>query len=936
MRYLMKWIFIGFISLLSHLSVASELNFFEKKIRPILVNECYKCHSEGKKIKGSLRLDWKGGWLSGGDSGQAIIPGQAGKSLLIQAIRHLDSDLAMPPKKKLSSQQIKDLEKWVADGAYDPRTSDKISNNDKRLNIEAARRYWSFQPIKDYPTPKVKNKNWSKNSIDKFTLAEHEKRKLIHSDDADDITLLRRIYYNLTGLPPQDREIQKFLERVSVDRDNTITSTIDELLSRDDFGIRWGRHWLDIARYADSTGGGRTLLLNEAWRYRDYVIKSLNNDKPYDLFIKEQIAGDLLESSNPEQREERLISTAFLLLGPTNYELQDKTILEMDIIDEQLDTIGKSFMGLTLGCARCHDHKFDPITTEDYYGLAGILKSTKSVIHSNVSTWNKRSLPLSKKQEENAKIIRTKIQKIQNEIKTLKLELPNTKNLSKKSKNLLGLIIDNEKAVKKGNWIKSTAVKGFIDENYIHDDSMDKGNKTVTYNIKAPDTGRYEIRASYTHGTNRETKTPYTVNHTNGESTVIINQTLQPPINGSFVSLGVYEFNKDIEFEVVISNKNTTAVVIADSIQVIREGKSREKIKDDSNQKINISKINEKINLLETELKDLQKKEPKKIQVIAAEDHKKPGDINIALRGNVHSKGDRTPRQFIEVMTYEETPKFNQKSSGRIQLANWIASKHNPLTARVIVNRVWFHLFGEGIVSSLDNFGHMGTPPSNLKLLDHLAIKFINNSWSIKTLIRDIMQSRTYQLSSTTNNESEKIDPENTFLWKQNQRRLEAEAIRDSILFVSGSLDKDKGGAAIKSGTKTEYGYSFNSKKRSIYYPVFRNTLPEIMQVFDFADPNMVTGKRTTSSVPTQALYMLNNPFVIEESKKSAERLIKEKLVNKSLEIEMAYRRVLSRNPTDKEKQILYNFLELENESIEAWASIFHSLFSSFEFRHTN
>ena len=936
MRYLMKWIFIGYISLLCHLSEASEVNFFEKKIRPILIAECYKCHSEEKKIKGNLRLDWKGGWLNGGDSGQVIIPGQVEKSLLIQAIRHTDSDLAMPPKKKLSPQQIKDIEKWVADGAYDPRTSDKISNTDKRLNIEAARRHWSFQPIKDYPTPKVKTKNWSKNSIDKFILAEHEKRKLVYSEDADDITLLRRIYYNLIGLPPQDREIKKFLERTSADRDNAIGITIDELLSRDDFGIRWGRHWLDIARYADSTGGGRTLLMKEAWRYRDYVIESLNNDKPYNLFIKEQIAGDLLESLNPEQRKERLISTAFLLLGPTNYELQDKTILEMDIIDEQLDTIGKSFMGLTLGCARCHDHKFDPITTEDYYGLAGILKSTKSVVHSNVSSWNKRPLPLSKKQEENAKVIQNEIREIQNEIKALKLELPNANILGKKSENLLGQIIDNEEAVKKGKWIKSTAVKGYIDENYIHDDSKDKGNKTVTYNIKTPNTGTYEIRASYTHGTNRETKTPYTVNHTNGKSTVTINQTLPPPINGSFVSLGVYEFNKDIEFEVVISNKNTTAVVIADSIQVISEEKSKGEVTADSNQQINISKINKKIKLLEKELKELQKKEPKNIQVIAAEDHKKPDDINIALRGNVHSKGNRTPRQFIEVMTYEETPEFNQKSSGRIHLANWIASKHNPLTARVIVNRVWFHLFGEGIVSSLDNFGHMGTPPSNLKLLDHLAIKFIENSWSIKKLIREIMQSRTYQLSSTTNHENEKIDPENIFLWKQNQRRLEAEAIRDSILFVSGSLDKSKGGAAIKSGTKTEYGYSFSSNKRSIYYPVFRNTLPEIMQVFDFADPNMVTGKRTTSSVPTQALYMLNNPFVRDESKRSAERLIKEKILNKPIEIGMAYRRVLSRNPTDKEKQILYNFLELENESIEAWTTIFHSLFSSFEFRHIN
>ena len=771
------------------------------------------------------------------------------------------------------------------------------------------------------------------NNIDRFILAEQEQNKISPIGEAKSQTLLRRIHFDLTGLPPEPERIDEFLQEHSKNSQAAITDLIDELLSSDDFGIRWGRHWLDVVRYADSTGGGRTALLDQAWRYRDYVVNSFNKDKPFNQFIKEQIAGDLIQGVTHEEQKEGLIATGFLLLGPTNYELQDKTILEMDIIDEQLDTIGKSFLGLTLGCARCHDHKFDPISSADYYGMAGILKSTKSVIHSNVSTWNKRSLPLTAKEKELADKLKESIETKNKTINDLKTQLDGKTSKSVNIKSLVGIVIDNADAIKKGNWIKSTANNGYVSSNYIHDDNKDKGSKSVTYKVNIKKSGKYEVRASYTPGTNREKKTPITVKHAEGEDTLFINQTKAPPIDGTFISLGSYKFNEGTHETVIISNKKTSAVVIADAIQFLNENElPTEKQQSTEDQ----TKLRGTIKKLEDELKELQKKSPQSAKVIAVEDHKIPNDIHIAIRGNAHSKGEKTQRGFIEVISRGPKPTIEKSSSGRLQLADWIANKDNPLTARVFVNRVWSHLFHQGIVISTDNFGHMGQPPTNSKLLDHLASAFIEEKWSVKSLIKRIMLSRTYQLSSETDAINYIKDPANKSLWKQNSRRLEAEAIRDSILSISGELETTKGGPSIRPGTKTEYGYKFDTLRRSIYYPVLRNTLPEIMQVFDFADPNLVTGTRTTSSVPTQALFLMNNPFVHEQSTMAAKKLIARALKKDHDKIEFAYKTSLGRKPSSREIEIIYNFIRTQENPLTAWTHVFHGLFSSIDFRHVN
>ena len=923
-------------------STPSDLEFFEKKVRPLLSQHCYECHSsDSRDLKGGLRLDHRRGVLEGGHTGPAVIPGRVGKSLLIRAIRHTDKDLRMPPRQKLRPEDIQILEKWVALGAPDPRESPARPGGQSRASIEAATNYWAFQPVAEPATPDVRDRHWPTTGIDHFVLSALEAKGIKPVRTADNATLLRRISYDLIGLPPTPREAETFLREARGNRQEAITNLVDELLSRPDFGVRWARHWLDIARYSESTGGGRTLLFGEAWRYRDYVVNAFNSDKPYDRFVREQLAGDLLEGASLAEQQEALIATAFLLLGPTNYELQDKTVLEMDIVDEQLDTMGKAFLALTIGCARCHDHKFDPISTEDYYGLAGIMKSTKVVIHSNVSTWNKRPLPVSGEALEKSEERKKRMNFLQKEIATLKKTTSPKKQTAIPVTALRGLVVDDLDATLKGDWTRSTSNAGFVAENYIHDGASEKGQKEVAYRVRIPGDGKFEVRVSYTEGTNRDRKVPVLIRHADGEIIRHIDQTKVPPIDGSFISLGTYDFLAGDWEAVTISNKGTTAHVIADAVQLIPAGEgSKTSIRrtDPSAQAASPEQGEQKEQLaaFEKELRELKAKPPLSPQVIAAEEGETPGDIHIAVRGNVHNVGEKTPRSFIRILQSRPTPSFSKGHSGRKELADWIASRDNPLTARVFVNRVWHHLFGRGIVGSVDNFGHMGQLPSNPELLDHLATRFMKEGWSMKKLIREIMLSRVYQLSSEPEHPQEQVDLENVLHWRQNRRRLPAEPMRDSILFISGTLDPALGGSTIKPGTNTEYGYAFEGSRRTIYTPVFRNTLPEMMQVFDFADPNLVTGQRTTSSVATQALFLMNNPFVSEQARKAALRLLAEQGESTSDRIQWAYQATLGRKPTERESGIILHFLESEDNVETAWAQVFQGLFASLDFRYLN
>ena len=467
------------------------IEFFETKIRPVLIEHCYSCHAEdAEKIRAGLLLDTREGIRQGGDSGPAVVPENLEESLLLDALRY--ETFEMPPEGPLPAEVIADFEYWIALGAPDPRDG-PAKKIEKEIDLEAGRDFWSFRPVSRPDAPEVKNSDWPKSDVDRFVLAKLEAAGLQPGEDADRATLLRRAYYALIGLPPTVEEIGSFLTDPAL-VEEAFAKVVDRLLDSDHFGERWGRHWLDVARFAESSGGGRSLLFPDAWRYRDYVIEAFNRDVPFDQFIKQQIAGDLLAADDWQQQRRNITATAFLVLGPTNYELQDKDVLEMDIVDEQLITIGRSLLGMTLGCARCHDHKFDPIPTHDYYALAGILKSTKSVIHSNVSKWNTTPLPLPPEESRAFEEIQLQIDQSQNNLEELRSaykKLGGDKDLLKRvnsidPEDLQGIVIDDTEAIKTGEWAGSTSVPGYVGVNYLH---VNKGDATIRYQTKLPEAG---------------------------------------------------------------------------------------------------------------------------------------------------------------------------------------------------------------------------------------------------------------------------------------------------------------------------------------------------------------------------------------------------------------------------------------------------------------
>ena len=444
---------LGFFaaSLGAHANEQQGLEYFETHVRPLLVNHCYECHSaEAEKLKANLYLDSRAGWETGGDSGPALVPGKPDESLLIEAVSHTNNDLQMPPDEKLSDDKIETLRTWITMGAPDPRDG-VVKKSHSKIDLEEGRKFWSFKPPVEHPIPEVKDKSWPRNDIDRFILARLEKEKLAPVDDASKHTLLRRIYYDLIGLPPSPDELKAFLEDES---SKAFEKVVDDLLARPEFGERWGRHWLDVARFAESSGGGRSMVFPHAWRFRDYIIKSFNEDKPYDQLVREHLAGDLLPHKSPEQRNEQLVGSGYLVLGPMNYELQDQELLRMEFVDEQIDTMGRTFLGMTLGCARCHDHKFDPIPISDYYALGGIFESTESMGEGSAAS-GVSSVATVKLENRNSSILqihRDDLLETKKKISSLKAQLGNKTSSKAPPQSIPGIIIDTDKAKLTGHW----------------------------------------------------------------------------------------------------------------------------------------------------------------------------------------------------------------------------------------------------------------------------------------------------------------------------------------------------------------------------------------------------------------------------------------------------------------------------------------------------
>jgi hypothetical protein len=923
---------------------AERAVFFEKRIRPLLVEHCMECHGPDKQ-KGSLRLDHQAGWKTGGDSGPAILPGKLEESLLWRAVTYEDRDLKMPPKKRLSDAELADLREWIASGAHDPR-QDGEGGTDKGSQPKVDGSFWSFQPPVIKPPPAVNNTAWVANPIDRHILARLEAEGMSPAPDAEPAVLRRRLAFDLTGMPPAHDAM----------KDGDIAAYVDGLLASPAFAERWASHFMDMTRFAESSGGGRSLPFKDAWRFRDYLIESIRDNTPLDRMITEMIAGDVLPHSDAAQRRRQVTATGFLALGPTNYEEQDKGMLRMDIVDEQLETIGRSFLGMTLGCARCHDHKFDPIPTRDYYALAGILRSTKTLKNytDNVAHWIDTPLPFEGAEEARLVELEKTTAAVEKEIALLKDQLRDAGSVALRRKkhlaagDLPGVVVDDADAQKVGNWKSSSRFPPFIGGGYLHDENQGRGEKTLTFSPKLPVAGRYEVRVAFSGGPGRAERVPATVLHADGEDLVYFKQTTEALDGLQFATIGTWRFESGGQNFVMISNAGAEGYVTVDAVQFLpaeagMPDMPAQKVSEEENG------LRSRLAEMEKKLKEIRKAGgPSRPEVMSVAEDEKPEDARIHIRGSIRNLGAVVPRGFIQAASRGPVPEISKGQSGRLQLARWITSRDNPLTARVLVNRVWHWLFGAGLVRTTDNFGSTGETPSHPDLLDELAVRFMEDGWNLKRLVREMVLSRTYRLDSQAVRKHDK-DPDNRLLSRMNRKRLDAECIRDAMLAAAGTMDASFGGPNVGGATKVdsndqkvqnlEYAFTFDDTRRSVYTAAFRNVRHPLFEVFDFADINQPISQRTTSTVATQALFLMNHPKVIEQARAAAGRVLEEADAMPE-RIVIAYQHSLSRKPSAQEAGIATDFLEATisgnadaAEARDAWARFIQTLWATPEFR---
>ena len=936
---------------------AAEIEFFEKRIRPIFIEHCFECHG-GNEVKGGLRLNVSSGWINGGDSGPAVVAGKPDESLLVEAVRY-GGGIEMPPTGKLPDDKIRFIDEWVARGAPAPRDDVRAPKKESTIDFEAARQFWAYQPAMDGPAPQIENAAAAPTPIDLFVVARLEGAGVPPQPRAESAVLVRRLYFDLVGLPPTPEEIDDFLNDRSP---AAYEALVDRLLASPHFGERWGRHWLDVVRYAESLTL-RGFILPEAWRYRDWVIESLSSDRPYDQFLKHQLAGDLLPADSVEQQQDQLIATTFLTLGNTNLEEQDKRQLDMDVVDEQLDVIGKAMLGQTIACARCHDHKFDPIPTRDYYALSGILRNVQTLQHANVSNWMEVPLPLPADEEAHLREQEAAIAALQKQVAGARQQIAR---LDEKQADRFtgpavlaasgfpGIVVDDRQATKVGQWMESQYTRRYIGEGYVHDLNQEKGEKTLTFIPELPGNGRYEVRLAYTPGHNRSSAVPVTVFSADGEKTHHVDMQQRPPLEGRWISLGQYHCEAAGQNFVLVANENTSGHVIADAVQYLPvdaalADAAADALTDDAND-VALSALSDEeaaelaswrtqLQKLERKLNRLRKSAPQRPKVMTVVERKVTRDVAVHVRGSVHTLGEVVPRGFLQVAPTSAGGPLPADESGRRELAEWIASAENPLTARVMVNRVWHWLMGEGLVRTVDNFGTTGEAPSHPKLLDHLASQFVEEGWSVKRLVRSIVLSAAYRRSSRASEVGMRADPENRLLWRASRKRLDAECLRDAMLLVSGELDLTAGGPTIRPGITADFGYVDRTFRRSVYMPVLRNELPELFEEFDFPDPSMVVGRRNHSTVAPQALFMLNNSFVRERAQAAAWRMLADRPESDQDAIVLAFRQTLGRPPSESEatvaREVLKTNTAASEESAEpAWTDLYQILFASLDFRY--
>ncbi len=903
---------------------AAQLEFFEKSVRPVLAARCVECHGPAKQ-KGHLRLDHRDFVLKGGDSGPAIAPGQPADSLLVEAVNY--ASFEMPPTGRLKPEEVAVLTKWVELGAPWPAETAAAAIDPGGFDLEARKAHWSFQPIRSVPPPAVQNTAWPADDVDRFILARLEAESLQPAADADKRTLLRRAYFDVIGLPPTPAQTAAFLADDSPEAFETV---VDELLASPHFGERWGRHWLDLVRYAETLGHEFDYPLPYAWRYRDYVVRAINADVPYDAFVREHVAGDLLPQPrlNPaDGTNESLIATGFWHLHEDKHAPVDARLAEAERYENQIDVFGKAFLGLTVACARCHDHKFDPIAAADYYALAGFLKSSRR---------DESAL------DPGGRIAAAaKLKELRDAADALREPDPPRPAAEPRDGEVIFETFDGDSYA---DWFPSGAAFG------------DRPVRSVA------DSGRLAKNLT---GTLRSR------NFTIGHDAALIRLSGEK----ARVRLVVDGFQMDVVQPLLfagLTQKIDTGgtwkwLRIAGDLPKYKGHRGYIELLDDADGWLAVDEIRftnrgddppasapaSPVPPLppSPEADALAASIPLPVRVLAMRDG--PGcDEDLFIRGNHANTAGPVPRRFLEAIAGPNQPPITS-GCGRLELADRLLADSDPFPARVMANRVWRHLFGEGIVPSVDNFGVLGEAPTHPDLLDHLADSFRTDGWSVKRLIRRLLLSRTYRMASTPNPETAgklaDLDPTNRLLHSQRVRRLEGEALRDAILAVSGRLDPAVGGESVPihlteflqgRGRPGVSGPLDGAGRRSLYLAVRRNFLVPMLTAFDFPPPATCVGRRNESNVPAQALILLNDPFVLAEAQRWATHALAAPSLTPEQRLTDLYQTAYARDPTPAETALALSFLQTEAEprksdwrtDPQAWADLCHVLFNAKEF----
>jgi hypothetical protein len=866
--------------------------FFTQKVLPILQNRCLECHShDAGKIKAGLAMDSKEGLLQGGETGPAVVPGDLKKSLMIVSVHYADEDLQMPPKQKLPAGEIAVLEQWIKMGAPDPRVSAPgVGKTDEIW--ERSREHWAFQPLRMPAVPAVKDGGWGRNEIDAFVFQKLADKGLAPSKTADKFTLIRRATYDLTGLPPTYEEVQAFLSDNSTD---AYEKLVDRLLASPHYGERWGRYWLDVARYADTSGEaiarGRERRYIYAYTYRDWVIQALNGDMPYNQFVMKQIAADLLPDRGPNDRD--LAALGFITVGKRFGNNAD------ELIDDRIDVVTRGFMGLTVNCARCHDHKFDPVPTEDYYSLHGIFNSTTDPVEGPV-------IERADSSPEYADYLKQ----------------------IEQAENVVAQYEDEE-------WHRVLGEAWGKFDQYllaIHDYRRNPGglNFTTFYRTRGLSPGICNLldRSYFRTLASRKSLDPifgpwlafsalsdkdFAAKASQMAAQFAADPSLHPLVAGLFKP-GAPKSIKDLAArygtllaEADKRHQEARRAMIQslghwEAVQVklddpaweslrkflwTREGpigphslnfQAEAGLRSEGRRYQLIGKVND--------IKMTHPASPDRAMVL--QDLPQPRNSKVYVRGDRGKQGKEAPRQFLQIISGDQRKPYSQ-GSGRLELARDIADPENPLTPRVIVNRVWMNHFGAGLVATPSDFGLRGETPTHPQLLEWLAVRLIEQGWSLKKLHRSIMTSATYMQRSDNRPECMTADPTNALLWKMNRRRLDFEASRDTLLMAGGTLDLRVGGRSID--------VLENTSRRTIYGLIDRYNLPGVFTTFDFALPDMTSPQRIETTVPTQALFWMNSPFVIEQARKLAARPDIAKAPSDEQRLRTLYRLLFQRDP---------------------------------------